>query len=750
MKGGDMKKKFVRSVTLTLATTVLLMTGCNTVKFEEYTGDPSDIVTVKADLANPVDPPLLKKIAQYNAGCIQPLENYDRDWDRIDELYSDSFRIDLTIGKDTGTGGQVVTDDYDVYDWNEETGTYKVDKNSLNYNFTQLDRIVGYMTDHNVRPYMSWCYIPTPLQTDGNAHNLDNNIENWQEVWEEIYYQYAKHYVDAGVQIGYHEIFNEPDLEILKIWGAMDENTQSFLDIDDFAPGGDPSKGVYNDMYEYGAKGILRADPDATIGGPAFAIGEIGTQGWVGFLNRVISKNLPLDFYSFHTYMDGETWYISDERRAEGTTSELEQVIAGLSNDPYFLKTALHITEYNWLNDQTGSSGGLMSPYNYYTAAPKTLDTVMEAVNRTQIQWLHWAQFMESTAGYDPYGIIEHVGGNVKAVFNALKIYADMPVWRYESAFSKDNTGLKSVVSSTDDKIALVVWNNNSPDEEGGDRFISVDLDNAVFKTGTRRVYRIDETHASYFDNKNAPELVAEQVGECETDGFVWQGTVPAGGVVYITINKDGAEDFQGANESFANDIKTSYWYEDRYRGLEGSRSDYADYAAGLSGSYSHFDRKSWTMYLGMGTSTGLNGSYAGQAHASGSVLVRDLPMQFQVQLTTEGDLKMMNKNSTLGFRVDFYDEESGGFVKSVYFHNGMYRENRDPNAQDAKLAGLADYPWGTQEKPDEVVQVSGDIWNIDLSMYAPDGWTSKDKALISFDMQNTGAGTRAMFHFEK
>ena len=213
----------------------------------------------------------------------------------------------------------------------------------------------------------------------------------------------------------------------------MDEDTTMFLDIDDFAPNGDPSKGVYNDMYEYGAKGILRADPDATIGGPAFALGEIGVEGGVGFLNRVISKNLPLDFYSFHTYMDGETWFISDERRAEGITSELEKVIAGLSKDDYFLKTALHITEYNWLNDQTGSSGGLMSPYNYYTAAPKTLDTVMEAVNRTQIQWVHWAQFMESTAGYDPYGLIEHVNGNVKAAFNALKIYADMPVWRYES-----------------------------------------------------------------------------------------------------------------------------------------------------------------------------------------------------------------------------------------------------------------------------------------------------------------------------
>lgn len=749
-----MKTKLIKTVTLTMVTAMLMATGCSgKTSFEEFSGDPSEIITLNADFGKIVDPPLLKKVAQYNAGCIQPLfENYDRDWDRIDELYADSFRIDLTVGKDEGTAGQVVTDDYEIYDWNQETDHYKVDKNSLNYDFTRLDKVVKYMSDHNILPYMSWCYIPAPLQVDGNAHNLDNNIDNWQEVWEEIYYNYAKHYRDAGVKIGYHEIFNEPDLEILKIWGAMDEDTTMFLDIDDFAPNGDPSKGVYNDMYEYGAKGILRADPDATIGGPAFALGEIGVEGWVGFLNRVISKNLPLDFYSFHTYMDGETWFISDERRAEGITSELEKVIAGLSKDDYFLKTALHITEYNWLNDQTGSSGGLMSPYNYYTAAPKTLDTVMEAVNRTQIQWVHWAQFMESTAGYDPYGLIEHVNGNVKAAFNALKIYADMPVWRYESTFSKENTGLKSMVSSSDDKISLAIWNNNSPDEENGDRFVKIDFDNAKFQSGKRRVYRIDETHASYFDNKKSPELVAEQVGGCDTGDLIWQGTVPAGGVVYITVNKDGAEDFKAYENTsvFADDIKTSYWYEDRYRGLEGSRQDYADYAAGLSGSYSHFDRKSWTMYLGMGSATGIDGAYEGQAHASSSVIVRDLPMKFTVDLSTEGNVRMLNKNSTLGFRVDFFDEESGTYVKSVYFHNGLYRDSRNPNAQDEKLAGLPAYPWGTEKAPDEVVEFDGNIWDIDLSLYAPEGWSSSDKAMLSFDMQNTGANTRAMFRLYK
>ena len=54
------------------------------------------------------------------------------------------------------------------------------------------------------------------------------------------------------------------------------------------------------------------------------------------------------------------------------------------------------------------------------------------------------------------------------------------------------------------------------------------------------------------------------------------------------------------------------------------------------------------------------------------------------------------------------------------------------------------------KKPPDEVVEFDGNIWDIDLSLYAPEGWSSSDKAMLSFDMQNTGANTRAMFRLYK
>lgn len=751
-------KKNVKGI-LMCSFLIMGLTGCDKPQTSIYPDDDENIDLSKAikldvDLNQIVDPPLLKKIDMYNAGCIDPLSNYDRDFGRIKDLNTSALRIDLSIGKEDGLR-YLVSDDYDFYDYDATTGKYKVDVNSLKYDFEGLNKIVKYMTDYDILPYMSWDYIPYPLQENGIWNNLDRNIENWQEVWEEVYYQYVKYYKDNNVKIGFHEVYNEPDLEILKCWGVFEESVQGFLNWEDFCNGEacSPGEGVYPDMYEYAAKGILRADPDATVGGPAFALGELGVEGWVGFLPRILDKQLPLDFYSFHTYLDGNTWFMSEEERLSGAKNELEKIVSGLSNNPHFLNTAIHINEYTYLNNDNGALGGPSSPYNYYNGAPDILDGIMEAVDRTSIQWVYWAQFMESTAGYDPYGLITK-DGKIKAVYNALKAYQDMPVWRYDATLSDPNANIKSLVSSDDDKIAILLWNQNDATSTNGDKTITINLNNAKFNSGTRRVYRIDKTHASSFDGSASDELVAQNVKEVTNGNNIWSGTIPAEGVVYITINKDGAEDFTAYDNrvKFANDIKTSYYFEDRYRGLLGSRENYNDFASNINGSYSHFDRTNWTMYLGMGDCLGnSSGEFAGQAHANSSIICDNLPEKFTVSVKTEGDLKMINKNTTLGFRIDFYDNVSESYTESVYFHNGLYREGRNPISQDHRLNGLSIYPWGTKDIPNEVVMLNGNVWEIDLSKYVPEGWNAATgKAILSFDMQNTGPNTRAQFELRK
>ncbi len=743
-----------------------LNVGCKGKKEIIYADDDENIdmssaIDVTCDYNAVMDPPLLKKIDMYNAGCVRPISNYERDLEFCKQMNPQSLRMDISIGKESGNAGMyLVGDDYDIYEYDPEIGTYKVDKNSLKYDFSELDNVFHYFKEIDTLPYVSWCYIPFPLAYNGKFNNLDNNVTNWKEVWEEIYYNYAKHYKDNGTKIGYHEMYNEPDLEILKIWGVLDENDQYFLNLDDFAPGGAPANGCYHDMYEYGVKGILRADPNATVGGPAFALGELGVADWVDFLPRVSRKNLPMDFYSFHSYLDGDTWYKSEAQRELGKKNELELVVDGIQKDPHFLTTQIHINEYSPLNNDNGALSGMNAPFNFYTGAANTLDAAFEVVDRTSVQLISWAQLLSvNNLQNDPYGLITQ-DGQPKAAFNALRIYQDMPVWRYQTKVS-DDSGIRCATSSSNDKISIVLWNNNSPEDEQGvyteanDKTIRLKIDNAKFSSGTRRVYRIDKNHASYYDQTKTSYLYEQNVKkvDLQEDATLWKGILPAGAVVYITLNKNGQKDFVlEQNNNFANDIKTQYWYEDRYRDLKGSREEYADYVDDISGSYSLFDRKAWKMYLGMGSLKGNEkGNYIGQGVANGAVTCDNIPETFKIKIDSDKRARDMNAYSSFGVRIDFYNDETKTYDNSIYFHNGVYKEETNPNEQDNRLSKLDKYPWGTKDYADRDAKFLGNEWNIDLREYAPSGWLNGSKrAIISFDMRNAGPNARAAIQLIK
>lgn len=728
----------------------------------------SNAINIEADFSTNDEPALVKKIQMYNAGCIQPVENYARDMELAKGLNPESLRIDLSLGKSNGQGGlDLVTGDYDFYDYDETTGKYKVDKNSLNFNFSTFDHSMSYFKEMGVLPYISWCYIPLPLAYNGEFRNLDNDIENWQEVWEECYYNYAKHCLDTGLQVGYHEMYNEPDLEMLKLWGIFDEDDDYFLDINDFAPNGDPSQGCYYDMYKYGIQGILRADPDATVGGPAFALGELGVQDWVNFLPRVKQERLQMDFYSFHSYLDGNTWYMSESDRNKGKKNELETIVDGLQSDTLFLTTDVHINEYTPLSNDNGALSGINAPFNYYIGGSNALDAIFEVVDRTEVNMVSWAQLLSvNNSANDPYGIISP-DGYEKSMYNAIRMYQDMPVWRYKSTASK-NDGIRSVVSSSDDKISILLWNTNeNKNAEGdivtdGDRTVNVTVKDAKFDYGNRKIYRIDKDHASYFDQTLTTGLSAQNLKHVELKDYesVWKGNVPAKGVVYITIDKtEDKENFNYHSDfvyepdsNFANDIKVQYWHEDRYRDLKGNREEYVDFRDNITGTYSHVDRKTWTAYLGMGSLEGrADGKYKGQGVANTAITCNNLPTEFDILVDMNSRLYHSDIYSSFGARIDFYDDAKGKYTDSVYFHNGIYNPAANPNDQDARLFNLTPYPWGTKTYADKNVKFDNGNWHINLNDYAPEGWLNGSrKAIISFDMRNCGADARASFKLVK
>ena len=211
--------------------------------------------TINVDFLVRADPPLFKKFAMYNSGIV-PMSRYRRDIDLMTEVRPESFRIDLSIGKlDNGWINEIVT------------GTPE----NLVYDFTEIDELSMMLNDRNILPYWCWCYIPLPLQT-GSWRSGPSDLN----AWKEMHSVFASHFKQSNLRIGYHEMYNEPNISAFYL-GTWAE---------------------YLQMYKYGVQGIKEGDPDAVVGGPASA--GVGPHLDL-FLDFVIQEGLPLDFLSFHS-----------------------------------------------------------------------------------------------------------------------------------------------------------------------------------------------------------------------------------------------------------------------------------------------------------------------------------------------------------------------------------------------------------------------------------------------------------------
>ncbi len=437
----------------------------------------------------------------------------------------------------------------------------------------------------------------------------------------------------------------------------------------------------YLQMYKYGVEGLKEGDSDAVVGGPAMAYAE-NTEHVNSFLDFVIQEDLPLDFFSFHAYWNTHL-------------AKLQKVRACLKSNSRFNTTEMHLNELNVLSPWASPGG----PADKYALASQIFDVIKELLNQTDLTLVHWAQLQEYEFGGGRCGAegTVNVDGMRKASFNAFKIYAMMPVDRCEVNSSGD---IKSMASTDGHKASVVLWNPSNEIKE-----LDVNLQNIPFAIDNIKVYRIDANHASYGDNPaNELLLPVEEMHNIHTADFSWSGIIPSKGVVYIEV-----EDGSGISEldpiSIAKVIRKHHYYPNR------GKSNYAE-----------FNENNWIAYLGMG----------GEQWADSivGVEVEELPDVLYMSFFVDGVLQNLDPNSLLGLRIDYKVNDS--YTKGVLFHGGLC---------DSQRSSLL--PWGTKGLPEQVIEVT-DLSNFEIkpAMYAPQDWNGR--AIISFEMQNTGANTRA------
>jgi len=147
------------------------------------------------------------------------------------------------------------------------------------YRFDVLDRSVDAILQAGAEPLMCICFKPSVL-----FPKIDQDIvePNDYEEWERLIYNLTLHYKQRSSKIRYWEIGNEPDIG---------------------ESGGCPYRfrpENYTNYYQRTAAAILRANPEAKVGGPALA--NVRSPILPALLNFCKSNAVPLHFVSWHIY----------------------------------------------------------------------------------------------------------------------------------------------------------------------------------------------------------------------------------------------------------------------------------------------------------------------------------------------------------------------------------------------------------------------------------------------------------------
>ncbi len=147
------------------------------------------------------------------------------------------------------------------------------------YQFDTLDRSVSTILRTGAKPLMCICFKPRVLfpQVDQTVVEPEDYGE-----WEQLIEALVAHYRERGAGIRYWEVANEPDIG--------EDGGCPYL----FQP---ESYGRY---YAHTAAAVLRADPQARVGGPALA--GVRSPILPALLEACEREGLPLHFVSWHIY----------------------------------------------------------------------------------------------------------------------------------------------------------------------------------------------------------------------------------------------------------------------------------------------------------------------------------------------------------------------------------------------------------------------------------------------------------------
>lgn len=436
----------------------------------------------------------------------------------------------------------------------------------------------------------------------------------------------------------------------------------------------------YTDIYIVASKGVRRGDPYAEIGGlSSGGISRLLGQGRLDyFLNMVEYEEAPLDFISYHDYF-------------QVYEHDTEMLAKALDSSDYFNQTQMHMNEFNvyWPEDVYSEKTG-DDLLKTAAAVPLIFDALEYYSRRPEVTMIHWGTFSDDSEDLDLFT----TEGEPMASYYALKTYQNMPVDRVHAQSDREN--IRVMASADGEEAGIVLWNSGEVTEE-----VSVLLEGIPSTGGMLEVYRIDSDHASVWECGSAEYVPLESYGNIVGESVTWRGSIPAAGTVYIRWYAADMEEkaWPAWPEALGQVVRKNYYYADR------SKNTYAE-----------IDENTGIVYLGMGDNEEGIGRCA--------VVLRDGKKEVKGRISVTG-CQRDTESGTIGVRIDYGTGENT-YSSSVYLLLG----GEEPSYEE--------YPWGTEQLPDQVLTEAKDTFTLPIAKYAPKDWNGE--YVLSFEILDMGA----------
>lgn len=338
------------------------------------------------------------------------------------------------------------------------------------YHWTSLDKSIETILATGAKPLMCLCFKPKVL-----FPKIDDKIvrPNSYPEWEQLIEHLVRHCnVEKNYGIEYWEVGNEVDIG---------------------ESGGSPYKFTpdeYTEFYKHTTDAILRADPEAKVGGPALANYQspIGTA----LIKYCGEGKAPLSFFSWHIYNSHPDVYISSIRTFKNELAKyphlahVETIIdewnMSLSNpdlNPYFQPAFALQTTDDFLKE--GLSRSAYYHIRGYYVDPK-LFTPFMSPHGTMFM-THWWNTMPQ---YD--GLFDQEG-RVRPAYYAFKLLKLMRGEQLEVTGTEP--GLGALAATNGSWINLIFWSFPVKGESGDTR---VTVDFSPVPKGQVRLVRLNAT----------------------------------------------------------------------------------------------------------------------------------------------------------------------------------------------------------------------------------------------------------------